>query len=349
MARSAVKILLAEEEKQQLQELANRHKTEQRMAQRAKIVLWAADGLENRLIARRLRLSVVKVCKWRQRFAQFRLEGLKDRARSGRRPLYTHRQRLKVITKACRPPAPQTHWTVRDLARELSGPVGMGKSAIALLLREMDIKPHQSQMWLNSNDPDFEAKEAEIVGLYLNPPQNALVISVDEKTGIQALEPVHPALPVRPGSPEKREFEYKRHGTLSLFAAFFVHKGSVVGKATPRHTHAEFLDFLKLLHRQCPQRKHLHLIVDNLATHKHEDVRTWIAKHRRVHLHFTPTHASWLNQVELWFSILGRRLLKRGVFKSTGDLARQLTEFIEDYNKTAKPFAWTYAGKPLNI
>lgn len=349
MARPAISIHLTSEEKEKLMALADRPKTEQRLAQRAKIILLAAEDHENRIIAKRVGLSVVKVCKWRQRFALFRLEGIQDQPRSGRPPQYNHDQRLQVINQACQPPSPQTHWTARDLAKKLSGTVGMSKSSIALLLKEIDLKPHQMQMWLNSRDPDFAAKEAEVVGLYLNPPENALVISVDEKTGMQALEPIRPTRPMQPGRPEKREFEYKRHGTLSLFAALLVHKGEVIAQTASQHTHAEFLEFLKRLHRQCSKRKHLHLIVDNLATHKHKKVKEWISKHPRVHLHFTPTHASWLNQIELWFSILGRRLLKRGIFKSTEDLAQQVVNFIEDYNQTAKPFAWTYAGKPLKI
>ena len=322
---------------------------EHRSVERAKIILALAEGKSNKEVAKNLRTDEVKVCRWRRRFAEHRIEGLEDERRTGRPLKYKHGDRLKIVRTACKPPEATSHWSVRQLASFLDSEVGISKSQLQKLLSEMDLQPHRFEMWLNSQDPEFETKEAEITGLYLNPPKNALVISVDEKTGIQALDRLHPDRPMRPGMPEKREFEYVRRGTRSLFAALLVHEGKVIASPSDKHTRVEFLAFLQHLHRVCPKRKQLHVIVDNLSTHKGDAVESWLRKHPRVRLHFTPTHASWLNQVELWFSILTRRLLRRGIFVSTQDLVEQIMRFIEEYNRTAKPFAWTYQGKVLTI
>lgn len=223
-------------------------------------------------------------------------------------------------------------------------------------MHELDLKPHQFRMWLFSSDPEFETGQADIVGLYIDPPKNAFVICIDEKTektGIQATELVHsnlPMKPMKPGRVEKREFGYKRHGTVALYAAFKVHEGKVFGKTEERHTHVKFLGFVKEVYARWGRRgKDLHFVLDNFATHKVEAVTEWVKNHPSVHLHFTPTHASWLNQIELWFSILSRQMLSKRSFKSRTDLAEQLLAFIQEYNKTCKPFAWTYKGKPLKI
>lgn len=349
MSRPPTPINLSESEQHELERLARKPTAEQRLAQRAKIILLAAEGHTNDYISSIVNIHPVKISKWRKRFATQRMNGLKDKPRSGRPLVYGHEARIAVIKKACKPPPAGSHWSVRDLERELKSRVGISKSQINEILRKVDLKPHLVDMWLNSNDPDFEAKETDIVGLYLNPPENALVISVDEKTQMQTLTPTHPSKPMIPGSPEKREFNYKRHGVSSLFAALLVHDGTVIADIKERHRHQEFLDFIKLIHRRTPSNMELHIIVDNLSAHKHADVFAWVKKHNRAHLHFTPTHASWLNQIELWFSILARKVLKRGFFKSKEDQARQIMAFIEEYNKNAVPFAWTYAGKPLSI
>ena len=205
---------------------------------------------------------------------------------------------------------------------------GVSHVTVHRVLAAEKIKPHLQEMWLNSQDPDFEAKQAEIIGLYLDPPEGALVLSVDEKTGMQALGRKAPDKPVRPGTVAKREFEYVRHGTKSLLAALAVHEGTVTGSCYDRHSNVEFLDFLQILDRTYPSAE-LHLIVDNLSVHKHENVRKWLDCHPRIKLHFTPTHASWLNQIEIWFSVLGRKLLKRGIFNSTDELVAKIIDYIE--------------------
>ena len=231
--------------------------------------------------------------------------------------------------------------------RSLAAAVGMGKSQTHAILSEADLKPHQVRSWLTSIDPEFETKQAEVCGLYLDPPEGAIVVSIDEKTSVQAKEPIRKEIPVARGKPAQREFEYKRHGTVALLAALLVHTGEVKGNVYERNSRVEFLDFLELLEAEIPADKQVHAILDNLQVHKTPEVCAWLDTHPRWHFHFTPTHASWLNQIELFFSILSRRLLRRGTFKSKEDLKAQLLSFIERYNPTAKPFAWTYQGKPL--
>ncbi len=201
--------------------------------------------------------------------------------------------------------------------------------------------------WLTSLDPEFDTKQVDVCGLYLNPPENTIVVSIDEKTSIQAKQPIRRELPVEPGKPARREFEYKRHGVQALLAALLVHSGKIVGNVYDRNSRVEFLDFLNQLETEIPAGKHVHAILDNLQVHKTPEVKAWLEQHPRWSFHFTPTHASWLNQIELWFSILSRRLLRRGSFASQADLKTQLLGFIDRYNPTAKPFAWTYQGKPL--
>jgi transposase len=220
---------------------------------------------------------------------------------------------------------------------------------VGRILKDVDLKPHKVESWLNSKDPDFEPKAAQICGLYLAPPENALFVCVDEKAGIQAFGRKYPDKQERPGSRRKREFEYKRHGTVSLFAAFVVQSGRVIGEVKERHTGVEFLDFLEELNRNCPEDKMIHVIVDNLAVHKTQEVNDWPSRHWRFEFHYTPTHASWLNQVELWFSILARRFLKDGIFNSKEQLVEGIIKYIKEYNEKAKPFRWTYASDPLRI
>src|SRR5579875_330677 len=343
MSRRAIPIKLSDEERHTLERWVRSPSQEHRLVQRARIVLLADQGLSNQAIAQQIGIHEVQVCKWRRRFAAQRLDGLADQPRSGRPLRYGHDDRLRLIDTVVKPPEVESHWSTRSLAAE----VGISKSHVQRLLKELDIKPHQVQEWLTSKDPDFMAKQADIVGLYLNPPENALVISVDERTQMLVREPVRPSKPVRPGTPERREFEYVRHGVQSLIAALLVHQGTVIGRVEPTHTRVEFIRFLEVIDAETPADKDLHLILDNLQVHKTPEVRAWVTEHPRFHLHFTPTHASWLNQVEIWFSILGRRLLKRGIFTSKEDQARQIAAYIEKYNQTAHPFAWTSQGKVL--
>jgi len=324
--------------------------TQHRYVQRAKVILMAADGKANGEIIEETGLSKFAISKWKRRFVEKRLEGLRDLPRTGASPHYSHEDVLKIVNAACsKPPEPFTHWSIRRLA-EASG-TGMKKSRVQEILKSLDLKPHQYQMWLfPSRDPEFERKEMEICGLYINPPENSIVICVDEKPDIQALERPHPFEAMEPGKPQRMDFYYKRHGILNLFAAFRVHDGKVYGKTAPKKKAPDFLEFLKDVYaRWSSPTRELHIIMDNYGTHTSDIVKEWIEAHKDVHIHFTPTHASWLNQIELWFSILYRQALQRGDFKSQDDLAKKLIGFIEEYNKHAKPFAWTYKGRPLTI
>lgn len=341
----AVEIELTDEERASLERVVRSPRSEQRMVTRARVVLAAAAGTPNRQIAGQVGLSERKVGVWRNRFAQQRLEGLRDLPRPGKPPVYDHDKRLEVFKTACaEPPEGETHWTVRSLAEA----VGVGKSQTHEILSGADLKPHQVRSWLTSLDPDFDTKQADVCGLYLAPPENAIVVSLDEKTSIQARQPIRKELPMQPGKPARREFEYKRHGVQALLAALLVHSGQIIGEVYDRNTRVEFVEFLDRLETEIPPGKAVHAILDNLQVHKTSEVTTWLEQHPRWTFHFTPTHASWLNQIELFFSILTRRLLRRGIFTSKDDLRTQLLAFIERYNPTAKPFAWTYQGKPLH-
>jgi len=342
--RPFTQIILTDEQRRQLKENL-KPTTQYRFVQRVNTILLAAEGSNNKQIAEKVGLSVVAISHWRTRFAKHGIEGLNDLPRPGKPCIYGHNDRLKVVNVACNPPSLKTRWTVRELADQ----TGISKSHLHRIMHELDLKPHQFKMWLFSNDPEFETKQADIVGLYLNPPKNAFVVCLDEKTGMQAVSRTHEKLPMKQGQVERREFGYKRHGVLALYAALKVHEGQVIGKTEKRHTHAEFLSFVKDIYKKWGRKKELHFVIDNFSAHKHKDVMQWVEEHKRVKFHFTPTHASWLNQIELWFSILARQLLSKKDFKSVKDLTRQVLKFIEEYNTKAKPFAWTYQGKPLKI
>lgn len=345
MARKAVEIQLTEKEHRELKSIVRKDTSEQRMVLRAQIILLAAEGLRNDKIMEKLDVSKPVVVKWRSRFAQDRLEGLKDAPRPGKPRVYGPEVRIKVAAEACKPPKGQTHWSTRELAKHIGG---INYTTVHRILKAEKIKPHLYKMWKNSSDPDFEIKMMEIVGLYLDPPENAIVLSVDEKTAIQALGRPQPNKPVKPNHVEKINHEYIRHGTQSLIAALAVHEGTVTGQCFDRHSHKEFLIFLKHLAISYP-RGELYLIMDNLSMHKHEEIQKWLKRNKRIHIHFTPTYASWLNQIELWFSILARKIIRRGVFSSKRELVKKIIEFIKHYNKEAKPFQWTYTGDPLTV
>jgi transposase len=344
VVRRATAVELSGVQRAELKRIVRASTSEQRLVVRARVALLADEGLGNEEIAPLVGLSPHKVGKWRRRVAEEGLEGLADRPRPGGPRRYGHDKRIEVFKTACSPPPEgETTWTVRALAER----VGIGKSQTHQILAEADLKPHQVRSWLISLDPDFDTKQADVCGLYLNPPENAIVVSIDEKTSIQAKQPIRTELPLEPGKPAKREFEYKRHGVQALLAALLVHSGKIVGNVYDRNSRVEFLDFLDRLEQQIPADKYVHAILDNLQVHKTPEVVAWLDSHPRWRFHFTPTHASWLNQIELWFSILSRRLLRRGTFTSQHDLKKQLLAFIDRYNPTAKPFAWTYQGKPL--
>ena len=349
MARTPRLIVLEDSERASLEKMMQ-PTMQYRYAQRAKVILMASEEKSNDEIIAASGLEEVAVCKWKKRFVERRTDGLRDLPRSGAPARYTHRDVLKVVNTACsRPKA--ARWTVRDLAKA-SG-TGMKKSRVHQILKSLDLKPHQHRMWLfpNGKDPEFERKELEVCGLYVNPPENSVVLCVDEKPAIQARERLHPSETMQQGRAERIDFNYKRHGVLNLFAAFNVKDGKVYGKTAERKKAPDFLEFLKDVYSRWgnPRRRALHIVMDNYGTHTSHLVTEWIDAHPDVEFHFTPSHGSWLNQIELWFSILYRRALQRGDFASKEDLASKLVEFIEEYNKEAKPFAWTYRGRPLTI
>ncbi len=349
MARTPRLIILDDSETASLEKMIQ-PTMQYRYVQRAKVILMASEGRSNDETVAASGLTEAAVCKWKKRFTERRIDGLRDLPRSGAPTKYTHRDVLKVINAACSKPK-AARWTVRDLA-EASG-TGMKKSRVHQILKSLDLKPHQYRMWLfpSADDPEFERKEMEICGLYINPPANSIVLCVDEKPAIQARERLHAPETMKQSRPERIDFNYKRHGVLNLFAAFNVKDGKVYGKTAERKKAPDFLEFMKDVYSRWgdPIRRTLHIVMDNYGTHTSHLVTEWSDAHPDVEFHFTPSHASWLNQIELWFSILYRRALQRGDFKSKGDLAAKLVEFIEDYNMEAKPFAWTYKGRPLRI
>ncbi len=324
---------------------------EQRLVVRARVVLLAAEGRSNDEIARELGVVRQTAAKWWERFRSEGVAGLGDASRPGRPPRYDHDDRLAIAkTVTEEPPDPESHWTMSKVADALRDDVGISASQVWRILSELDLKPWQSRSWLTSHAPGFWDRAADVCGLYLNPPEGALVLSVDEKTGMQAKSHINPTKPARPGLTERKEFEYRRHGTACLFAALDVHTGEIISKTKGRIRSVEFIDFLEHLDTVTPKHLVLHLVLDNGPSHISKETRKWLGdptRQVRFVVHHTPTHASWLNQIELFFSILGRRLLRRGEFESVDELVAKVIAFITDYNHRAKPFRWTYEGKPL--
>lgn len=286
------------------------------------------------------------IAKWKRRVAEGGVLALGDAPRSGRPDRLEPRVEAKILARTQdAPPAPLTHWTTRRMATE----IGVSHMTIARVWQRAGFKPHQLERYLTSDDPDFELKAADVIGLYLAPPTNAVVFSVDEKTAIQALDRLDPVLPMSPGRAEKHGFEYKRNGTLSLYAALNVATGAVEGMTAAHHTSAEFLRFLdRVVATQSPRRE-IHLIADNLSAHKTKAVGAWLDAHPRVTLHYTPTYSSWLNQVELWFAKIERDVIARGIFTSASDLRRKLLQYIRLHNKTCQPIQWAYSNPSHRI
>jgi putative transposase len=343
--RASISIGLTPEEEQTLRMWTRSGTAEQRMAQRAKVILLSAQRLPLPEISQKSGLSVQNCTRWRQRFVKQRLAGLRDLPRSGRPAQIPPEKRLEVQRLACEKREDGSNaWSVRELAKK----AGVSSTTVHRILNEADLKPHKVEQWCGkSPDPEFESKQATILGLYLDPPENALVLAVDEKSQIQALDRTQPELPMRPGNPRRQTATYTRNGTTCLLAALAVHEGTIDARCVDRNTHLEFLAFLKHLYRQHPG-KHLHVIVDNLSVHKHREVQEWVSRRRRLTLHFTPTYASWLNQVEIWFNIFTRDVIKGGIWRSKKELVAQIMHYIRNYNQDrAKPFKWTYTGKPL--
>ena len=345
MAKKSVKFTLTAEQDSTLRMWVGGHKTEQRYGRRAQVILGSADGLTLKEICARSGLTETNVLKWRRRFLEEGLDGLKDKARVGRPPTITPWERANVMRLACEKPLNgASSWSVRELARVS----GVSATSVHRILSEASIKPHKTHYWCGkSPDPEFAPKQAAIIGLYMDPPENALVLSVDEKSHIQALDRTQPVLPLVPEKPKRLTATYTRHGTTCLLAALAVHEGTVQAKCVDQNSRHEFLAFLKRLYRNNPG-KELHIIADNLPLHKHPDVMDWVSRRKRLTLHFTPTYASWLNQIEIWFNIFARDVVKGGVWHSKKDLVNQIMNYVKCYNRDrAHPFTWTYTGKVL--
>jgi transposase len=334
-----VALELSGEERQVLQAWARRRKTAQALALRSKIVLACADGAGNTQVAEALGISRATVAKWRSRFAADRLEGLSDEPRPGAPRTITDEQVELVITRTLEEQGPglDTHWSTRSMAAA----TGMSQSAISRIWRAFELKPHLIQTWKLSADPQFIEKVRDVVGLYMDPPEQALVLCVDEKSQIQALDRTAPCLPILPTTPARRTHDYVRNGTTSLFAALEVASGSVIAQPYRQHRHQEFLRFLKLIDDAVPKELDLHLILDNYATHKTPEVKRWLLRHPRFHLHFTPTSSSWLNLVERWFAELTRRKLQRSAHRTVTALEADLRQWTSAWNKNPRPFTWT--------
>ncbi|WP_256675717.1 IS630 family transposase [Pseudomonas sp. R5(2019)] len=317
----------------------------QRLGQRAKILLLLADGLTPKDVSHQLQVSAPVVFKWRKRYLEAGLEGLNDLPRSGQpRKLSTQKMKEILTLTTQRVPREATHWSVRLMAKYAAVTAWQVRQVWAA----SDLKPHRLKTFKISNDPHFADKVVDVVGLYLNPPDNAIVLSVDEKTQIQALDRTQPMLPLRPGQIERRTHDCKRHGTASLYAAFDILTGQVIGRITQRHRAKEFLAFLRQIDRATPTELDLHVILDNSSTHKTPAIKQWLEKHPRFKLHFTPTSASWLNAVEGWFAQLERRALYRGVFTSVAELKVVIRQFIEAHNDlSAKPFKWNKTAESI--
>lgn len=333
---------LTETEVMELQRRANARTGRADSARHARLILLLAEGLTWAEIRTKLDCSDSYIDRWSKRFAADRLAGLFARHAGRERYKVTDRIEARVLARTTKhkPADGSTHWSTRKLAAELGN--GISHMTVARIWAKHGIKPHRLEGYLASNDPDFETKAADVIGLYLNPPQHAAVFSVDEKTAIQALDRKDPVLPLTPGRAERHGFEYFRHGTLSLYAAFNTKTGEVLGKTATRHTSAEFVAFLTDIVANQPRGKEIHVIADNLSAHKTKQVDAFLAEHPQVHMHFTPTYSSWLNQVELWFAKIERDVIARGVFTSVPDLKRKLMRYIRKYNEQPKPVKWKY-------
>jgi transposase len=313
---------------------------------RARIILALADGLSYREIERRLGASSATVSLWKRRFERSGIEGLQGQHKGSKPRAATPAVQARVMRRVQQKPGDgSTHWSCRKLAQGL----GLSKSTVQRILRQAKLKPHRLERYMASNDPQFEQKAADIIGLYMNPPQHAAVFCVDEKSAIQALDRLDPVLPLSPGRAERHGFEYYRHGTLSLYAALNVKTGVVDGKTARRHTSAEFVDFLSGLVKKARWAKQIHIVLDNLSAHKTRSVRDFLANNPKVRFHFTPTYSSWLNQVEIWFAKIERDVIARGVFTSVADLSRKLMKYIRASAHAARPIRWTYTDPKRRV
>lgn len=343
--RVAPAIVLTAEERATLTKWSRGRKTPARLVQRAQIVLRAADGWENKDIAVELGCTRRTVGTWRKRFAADRLPGIeRDAPRGGRTPSVRSAKEAEVIAKTTQQTPPNaTHWSTRTMAQA----TGVSKATVQRIWRDNGLAPHRTKTFKVSNDPLFAEKLVDVVGLYLDPPEHALVLSCDEKSQIQALDRTQKSLPLFPGRLQTLTHDYKRNGTTTLFAPISVFDGLVISRCQPKHRHQEWLKFLKTIDAETPPELDLHLVVDNYATHKHPKVLRWLAKHPRFHVHFTPTSSSWLNLIERWFRDLTQRRLKRGVFRSVAELQQAIQNYVEQHNSNPQPFVWTKSANQI--
>ncbi len=338
--RPKAELVLTDDERQTLETWAARPKSTQRLATRARIILACAQGLDNKDVAARLGVHVITVGKWRRRFLELRLDGLADGPRPDAPRKITDAMVEQVVTQTLETkPRAATQWSTRGMARKL----GMSQSAIARIWKAFELKPHKSETFKLSTDPFFVEKVREIVGLSMSPPENAIVLSVDEKSQVQALDRTQPLLPMTPGQAERRTPDSVRNGTTSLFAALNVATGAVIGKCYRRHRQQEFLKFLNEIDAQVEREPgvEIHIILDNYGTHKTAAVKRWLARHPEYHLHFTPTSGSWLNQVERFFAEITEKQIRRGVFRSVAALEKAILEYLATHNENPRPFVWT--------
>lgn len=335
---------LTEGERQTLERWTRRRKTSQALAQRARIILRAAEGLPNKRVAEEERVTPQTVSKWRGRFVERGVDGLLDEPRPGAPRTITDEDVERVLTLTLEEtPKGATHWSTRSMAERS----GLSQSAVSRIWRAFALQPHRSETFKLSSDPLFIEKVRDIVGLYLNPPDRAAVLCVDEKSQIQALDRTAPLLPMRPGQIERRTHDYVRHGTTSLFAALNTRTGEIIGECHRRHRSVEFKKFLETIDRSVPEELDVHLILDNYATHKTELIKRWLARRPRFHLHFTPTGSSWLNQIERWYSALTEKQIRRGAHRSTRALEEAIYAYIDHTNEEPKPFIWTKSADEI--
>ena len=331
-------LTVTEEERDRLQSLAHRSRSQALLARRARVVLACAEGLDNKAVAKKLRCSLGMVGKWRTRFLKLRLEGLYDEPRPGApRKVGDEKIEAVVIQTLESTPRGQTHWSTRELAKVS----GLSRMTISRIWRAFGLQPHRTESFKLSPDPLLIEKVRDIVGLYMNPPDHALVFCVDEKTQIQALDRTQPMLPMRPGQLERRTHDYKRHGTTSLFAALELKTSRIIGQLHRRHRSQEFRRFLDTIEANVPAGLDVHIVMDNYGTHKTEIIRKWFAKRPNFHMHFTPTYGSWINLVERWFAEITNKRIRRGIFRSVKELEQAITEYIDVHNDAPKPFVWT--------
>jgi putative transposase len=330
-------VCLSSGEKERLQSMVSSRSLPYGLVTRARIVLLSAEGASNREISGKVGLSAQSVCKWRRRFLAQGLSGLHDELRPGRPRSVSDEQVATLIRQTLNTqPRDGTHWTIRSLAKEAQ----LSRPTIHRIWRAFGLQPHRQRHFKLSTDPFFVEKVRDIVGLYLDPPEKAMVLCVDEKSQIQALDRTQPVLPMGLGYVEGVTHDYVRHGTTTLFAALDIATGQVLTRCRPRHRHQEYLQFLRQIDANVPPDLHIHLVVDNYATRKHPAVKRWLAAHPRYQVHYTPTYASWLNQVEIWFHLISQRAIRRGTFKSAKDLIAKIDQFVQHYNAQTRPFAW---------